>query len=612
MTMTGNSTVNVGATGTIIVGNNSESTGILSVGGGSKMTANTIGIGGNNDGAAGGLGTASVSGVGSELRTIGDSGFMSVGRSGTGSLAVSNQGTLSATNLTVGRSAGGVGSLTIDNGNITLSGQQASGNGAAFVIGNRGGTGLATITNNSQVTISNLGSGGASLNVGGTPTNPFGTGTLTVSNSQVTLNAAPGQATVRIGHDGTGTATFNASTLNVGDGSLIIAGQPGSSGTLTLNAGTVMNTGYVGVGATQAGPGGTGSLIMNNSTINTTTFEIGALGMLSGNGAVINATGDVIVGGIISPGNSPGRININCNLITLPGSRLILDIQSFGDGYDIDHLIIGNDSTFSLSSLQIVFNFLGNTDPTAFAASGGFDLDNFIQSLNPLTGAVTGLSTVFGPEQSWGNVIDASRIMVQSSDFNVTQLALQADGSFNVVAAPVPELSTWLMMALGLLSVTAVARRGRSQQGLRCMVHAACAGGAPRGGSAAIGQGHEADVDMLLRWQFVVLTLLGAVALALMLANAGLFTLNRDAQTALGQRQQYVQQTIALESLYRDIVKALAELAVKGNDPQLIAILRAQGLSVTIDGPAGAAPASATAAPSTTAAAPARKPEKAK
>ena len=197
-----------------------------------------------------------------------------------------------------------------------------------------------------------------------------------------------------------------------------------------------MNTGYVGVGATQAGPGGTGSLIMNNSTINTTTFEIGALGMLSGNGAVINATGDVIVGGIISPGNSPGRININCNLITLPGSRLILDIQSFGDGYDIDHLIIGNDSTFSLSSLQIVFNFLGNTDPTAFAASGGFDLDNFIQSLNPLTGAVTGLSTVFGPEQNWSNVIDASRITIQSSDFNVTQLALQADGSLQRGGGP--------------------------------------------------------------------------------------------------------------------------------------------------------------------------------
>jgi hypothetical protein len=254
--------------------------------------------------------------------------------------------------------------------------------------------------NNSQVTISNLGSGGASLNVGGTPTNPLGTGTLTVSNSQVNVVAAPGQATVRIGHDGTGTATFNASTLNVGDGSLIIAGQPGSTGTLTLNAGTVVNTGYVGVGATQSGQGGAGTLVMNNSTVNTTTFEIGALGVLSGNGAVINATGDVIVGGIISPGNSPA------------GSTSLQPDHTARQPSDPRYpelrrrlrrrpLIIGNDSTFSLSSLQIVFNFLGNTDPTAFAASGGFDLDNFIQSLNPLTGAVTGLSTVFGPEQSW-------------------------------------------------------------------------------------------------------------------------------------------------------------------------------------------------------------------
>jgi T5SS/PEP-CTERM-associated repeat protein len=472
MTMTGNSVVNTGATGTALVGNSTDSSGVLAVGGGSKITANTIGIGGNSDTVGGGTGSATVSGAGSELRAIGDSGFISVGRGGTGSLALSNQGALTATVLNVGRAAGGVGVLNVDNGTITLSGQQAAGTGAAFAVGNRGGTGVASLANNSQLTITNLGSGGASLNVGGTPTNPLGTGTLTVSNSRVDVVAAPGLAAVRIGHDGTGTATLNTSTLNVGDGSLIIAGQPGSSGTLTLNAGTVVNTGYVGVGATQSGPGGAGTLVMNNSTINTTTFEIGALGVLSGNGAVINATGDVIVGGIISPGNSPGRININCNLITLPGSRLILDIQSFADGYDVDHLIIGNDSTFSLSSLQIVFNFLGNTDPTAFAASGGFDLDNFIQSLNPLTGAVTGLSTVFGPEQSWANVIDASRITVQSSDFTGIQLALQADGSFAVSAAPIPEPTTWLMMVLGLLSVTGVAR-GRSQQRLRRTAHAA-------------------------------------------------------------------------------------------------------------------------------------------
>lgn len=336
---------------------------------------------------------------------------------------------------------------------------KASGNGAAFVIGNRGGTGLATITNNSQVTISNLGSGGASLNVGGTPTNPFGTGTLTVSNSQVTLNAAPGQATVRIGHDGTGTATFNASTLNVGDGSLIIAGQPGSSGTLTLNAGTVMNTGYVGVGATQAGPGGTGSLIMNNSTVNTTTFEIGALGMLSGNGAVINATGDVIVAGTISPGNSPGRVTINCNLIALPGSLLMLDILDSGGNFSFDQLRLGNDSTFKLNDLHVVFNFLGNTDPNAFAATGGFDMDNFIRSLNLQTGEVTGLSSVFAPGQTWNDVLGAGNITAVSPVYDLSDLHVAADGTVTVVAVPIPEPSTWALLLFGLLAMGSMARQ---------------------------------------------------------------------------------------------------------------------------------------------------------
>ena len=105
----------------------------------------------------------------------------------------------------------------------------------AFAIGLRGGIGAATIANGSVVTISNPGSAGAGLNVGGTPLLPLAaSGVLTVSNSQINVTAAPGQATVRIGHDGNGIATFTGSTLNVGnptgdaaDGSLIVAGQAG-------------------------------------------------------------------------------------------------------------------------------------------------------------------------------------------------------------------------------------------------------------------------------------------------------------------------------------------------------------------------------------------------
>jgi hypothetical protein len=91
---------------------------------------------------------------------------------------------------------------------------------------------------------------------------------------------------------------------------------------------------------------------------------------------------------------------------------------------------------------------------------------------------------------------------------------------------------------------------------------------------------------MLLKWQSNLLTALGVAALLLVLANALLFTQNRSAQAALNQRQQFIQQTVPLESLYREIVKALAEMAIKGNDRQVLDMLAAQGLSVTVNGPA--------------------------
>jgi T5SS/PEP-CTERM-associated repeat protein len=485
MTMTGSSIVNTGAAGTLQVGSTTGSNGNLTIGGGSRIFANTAGIGGSSDTTAGGTGTAVVTGAGSQLNLAGESGFLGVGRGGVGSLTVSNQGEVAATIINVGRAAGGVGTMSVDNGIINLSGQQTSGSqsGAGLAIGNRGGTGTVNITNNSVVTITNTGSAGAGLNVGGTPLNPLGSGTLNVSNSTINVIAAPGQARARIGHDGTGTATLTSSTLGVGDGQLIIAGQPGSTGTLTLSAGSVVNAGYVGVGATPTGlppgtytpqnPGGAGTLILNNSTVNAiSTFEIGALGVLTGNNGVINVrNGDVIVGGTISPGESPGRIRVNCNVVSLDGSKLILEIQANGSGgYNIDQLIIGNDSTFDLAQFQIVFTFLGDTDPVAFAASGGFDLDNFL-----LAGSFTGdpdapLSTLFASGQTWADVVDFDRVTAESSVFEIGSLSFDgATGSVDVIAAPIPEPSTWALMIFGFLFIALRARTFRRGHVTPCL-----------------------------------------------------------------------------------------------------------------------------------------------
>ena len=494
----GASSINLGD-GNVYVGRFAGSTGTLTLSSGSTLSAGNVYIGGASDTGPGGTGVVTVTGAGSALTASGTSGLISVGHNGTGTLAIANQGTVSGTVMSVGRAAGGVGSLSVDNAVLNLSGQQTTGSlyGAALAIGNLGGTGSASITNGSVVTISNPGSAGAGLYVGGTPSSPLGTGTLTMSNSLLRVIAAPpavqvpgqvpipGLATVTIGHDGTGTATLTNSTLQVGnlkllqdgaatlngaDGSLIIAGQAGSTGVLSLNAGSVVKAGYIGIGVSQPGDGvtqfngGAGRLILNDSTLDTSTLEIGAQGILSGDNGIVHASDGVIVGGTISPGNSPSRIVIDCNLTFLAGSKLILDVLDNGSGgYEVDHLILGPNAVFDFANVQVDFNFLGDTDPNAFLASGLFTLDTFLgfgdlDNYVPLAGA-TG--------HAWSDLFTADQFVATSDTYTFTSFAFTPPGAggvgggANFSVAAVPEPFTWAMMVLGLLFLSMLAQRRR-------------------------------------------------------------------------------------------------------------------------------------------------------
>jgi len=104
---------------------------------------------------------------------------------------------------------------------------------------------------------------------------------------------------------------------------------------------------------------------------------------------------------------------------------------------------------------------------------------------------------------------------------------------------------------------------------------------------------------MLSRSQFVTLMALAVAAVALAIGNMWLVTRTRDTQLELGQRQQFIQQSVALETLYRDIVKALAELGVKSGDRQVLDLLAAQGINLSYQG-AAPAPAADAAAKSST------------
>ena len=101
------------------------------------------------------------------------------------------------------------------------------------------------------------------------------------------------------------------------------------------------------------------------------------------------------------------------------------------------------------------------------------------------------------------------------------------------------------------------------------------------------------------RMQWWLVCALAGLALLLMASSLTVGALNRNLQAEVGVRQQYVQQSLQLETLYREIIRALAELGARNNDNNLREMLQRHGISYN------AAPAAASTPPA--AAAPARK-----
>lgn len=421
-------------------------------------------IGGSGDTTIGGRGVARINGSGSELRVSGSDAYIGVGYGpeAAGQLTVSQQASVAATILGVGH-LGGTGVVRLDQGQILLSGQFSGDGayGAAMTIGTgNGAVGYLSAVNGSLITISNPGASGGGVAIGGSRTAAGGDGVMSLSASTLSLSfAAVDKSGVTVGRTGSGLLRLqDGSTVDVGGGRLIVGANGGSDGTLIATGGsTIVNAGWVGVGRTLLDDGsdvdgGTGTMVLNGASLFAEDVVIGTNGYLGGSAGSINVSGSVVNHGTFSPGSSPGEFTINGAFVATAGSRMVLEVAANGSGgFDTD--VVRFNGGFDLGSLEVEFRFLGKTDPNAFQSSGGFVVDTFLQQSDG-AGGWEGLAPA---------AFDAVTFTASADAYSFSTFEFSAVEGATFMAVAVPELSTWLQMAAGLLGLGWSIRRRREE-----------------------------------------------------------------------------------------------------------------------------------------------------
>lgn len=89
---------------------------------------------------------------------------------------------------------------------------------------------------------------------------------------------------------------------------------------------------------------------------------------------------------------------------------------------------------------------------------------------------------------------------------------------------------------------------------------------------------------MLRNAQYWLLSILAAVSLVLVIVNVELTRTNQVLQSQVATRNRTLQQGVQLASLYRQVGRALGDLAVQNKDEKLRTMLGKQGIRVAEPG----------------------------
>ena len=287
-----------------------------------------------------------------------------VGEFGRGVMNVSGSGGAETRALYVGRSANGTGAVRQSGGTVRIGTVNGVGTNADSRIG-----GFDTLDTNAYGTYDL--SGGTLSVTSNLQIGAYGVGSMTVNGSTVNAAAYPS-----VGRFATGRGVLNVSagTFNRTGGGGLIIGEQGT-GALNLTGGAVRNDGEVSVGLAA---GSSGAVNFNGGELRTTRLRGGAgTSRLSFNGGTLTAAADEtnFLGGLSSAVVNAGGATVNT------------------DGHNVtiaQALAAPTGSGVASISASGGSNYLGA--PLVRLAGGGGTGATGVATINPATGAITGVS----------------------------------------------------------------------------------------------------------------------------------------------------------------------------------------------------------------------------